>query len=362
MSADGTQAEATVRAVRLSKWYGPVVGVHGLTLELGPGAHGLLGPNGSGKTTFLRMCAGQLQPSLGEIKVCGGAPFANPDILRRIGLCPEVDAMYDELTGLELVTFMAELAGFSRKDARDKAAAELDLFGLKDAMERRVGGYSRGMRQRAKLAQAVIHDPDVLILDEPLTGTDPVSRALILDIVRKKAKAGACVLFSTHVLHEVEALTESILLIARGQLVAEGTATEIRDVLSEHPHHVRVETDRPRDLARALVEVEGIHALRFLGDSVVEVETHMPDAVYTRVPELALSLGVKVRSLTSPDASLEALFHYLVERGTRATGTGSGLDASSSGAPYRPIDDAPPPRRGSSKTKSPTTAPKGANS
>ncbi len=210
--------EVSIRAVRLSKWYGRIAALQDVSLHLGPGVWGLLGPNGSGKTTFLQLAAGQLRPALGEILVCGERPFGNPKALRRIGLCPEADALYDELTGLEFVSLMAELSGFPKKEAIERAASSLDAFGLADAKDRRIGGYSRGMRQRAKLAQCVVHDPDVILLDEPLTGTDPASRHRILEEVKRRAEAGAVVLFSTHVLPEIEALTDRVLLIARGQL------------------------------------------------------------------------------------------------------------------------------------------------
>lgn len=314
---------ASLRAVRLSKWYGKVTALQDVSLHLDPGIWGLLGPNGSGKTTLLRCAAGQLIPSVGEIRVCGEAPFARPEVLRHIGLCPEADAMYDELTAHEFVLSMAELSGFSKKEAASRAEEALHAFGLKDAMHRRVGGYSRGMRQRTKLAQAVVHDPKVLLLDEPLTGTDPASRHMILEAIRKRAQQGALVLFSSHVLPEVEALTQQVLLIARGQVVAQGEMADIRTLLDEHPHHVEVRCSKARDLAAAVLKDDGIVGIRFSGDDAVQFATQNPDETYQAVMRAAIAGGHDIQSITSPDATLEALFHYLVERGSRGAGTGA---------------------------------------
>jgi len=325
--------DLSIRAIRLSKWYGKVTALQDVSLHLEPGIWGLLGPNGSGKTTFMRLAGGHLKPSLGEIKVAGESPFANPQALARIGLCPEADAMYDELTGLEFVTAMGELSGFSPKEAAERAREALGAFGLTGAMERKVGAYSRGRRQRAKLAQAVVHEPDILLLDEPLTGTDPTSRHVILEQVRARAEKGAVVLFSTHVLHEVEALTDRVLLIARGQVVAQGRVHEIRDLLEEHPHHIRISCDRPRDMAAELVGVEGIVALSFPGDDLVEVATRAPDSTYTAIAQKSVGGGFRLKSITSPDANLEALFHYLVERSTRGAGTGADAGVGAGGGP-----------------------------
>lgn len=317
------KSDVSIRAVRLSKWYGKVTALQDVSMHLAPGIWGLLGPNGSGKTTFMRIVGGHLRPSLGEVRVCGERPFGNTAALRRIGSCPEADAMYDELTAIEFVTSMARLSGYSKADASDRAADALERFGLRDAMERKVGGYSRGMRQRAKLAQAIVHDPDVLLMDEPLTGTDPTSRKVILDQVRARADAGGLVLFSTHVLHEIEAITDQVLLIARGNVVAQGRVHEIRELLEEHPHHVQVLCDRPRELAARVMDVEGIVGVRFPVPNGVEFATRDPDSTYTAVVKAAVEGDFDMQSMTSPDATLEALFHYLVERGSRGAGTGA---------------------------------------
>lgn len=316
-----TQA-SSIRAVGLSKWFGKVTALSNVSLHLDPGVWGLLGPNGSGKTTFLSLVAGLASPSIGEIRVCGEAPFNNPGVLGRIGFCPEADALYDELTALEMVSSLARISGYGKEEARARAVASLEAFGLGKAMDRKVGGYSRGMRQRVKLAQSVLHDPDVLLLDEPLTGTDPTSRAVILEQIKKRADAGAVVLFSTHVLHEVEALTENLLLIARGQVVAQGTVFDIRGMLEEHPLHVRVECKEPRALGQAMLEDVGIVGLE-VDATAIELHTKSPDATYTKLQRLLVERDFGVTSMTSPDATIEALFNYLVERGSQGAGTGA---------------------------------------
>lgn len=327
---DGSIPEgaASIRAVRLSRWYGKVTAISDVSLQLGPGVWGLLGPNGSGKTTFMRMIAGQIKPSTGKLLVCGNTPFANPEVLARIGFCPQEDSLYDELTGLEFVSSMAELSGFSPTEAKKRAKDALEEFGLIEAAERRMGGYSRGMRQRAKLAQTIVHEPDVLLLDEPLTGTDPSSRQQILAALQRRASEGALVLFSTHVLPEVETLTDRLLLIARGQVVAQGSMEDIRKLLDEHPHHIRVQCDKPRELAsRLMANEEGIVALQFPGADVVEVRTWQPDQTYEAIGRQLVDSDIVLRSITSPDANLEALFHYLVERANRGSGMGSDAGA-----------------------------------
>ena len=301
---------AVVRADKLSKWYGHVLGVSEVTWTCTGGIVGLLGPNGAGKSTLIKMLAGLLQPSRGVLEVLGGSPWSSTDVRRRIGYSPEHDATWDELTAGELVTAMARLAGVPASKAKRAAADALEAMGMTQAARRPVREFSKGMRQRTKLATAIAHDPDFLLLDEPLTGVDPVARADILARIRALGAAGKTVLVSSHVLYEIEALTTDILVIYRGQVLAEGDVQGIRRLIDQHPHRIRVECDRPHDLARPLSGAEHIAKLTFERGALV-VETRDPDRCYDEIAAAVLAASVDVRALTSPDNNLGAVFDYL---------------------------------------------------
>jgi ABC-2 type transport system ATP-binding protein len=299
----------------VSKWYGNVIGVNKLSVTVPAGVTGLLGPNGAGKSTLLQLATGQLYPSQGRVRVLGRDVWNNPALNRHIGLCPEQDAFYEWMTGWDFVHTCARLGGLTRPAARDAAQRALAAVGMTRHQDRAVRGYSKGMRQRTKLAQALVHDPDVLFLDEPFTGTDPVARRELMDIIRRLGAEGKSVLVSSHVLHEVQALTPNIILLNRGRLVAEGNVRQIRDLIDKHPHHIVLVCDEYRRLAARLFTWEDVEGVRVLArDKGVIVETHSPDAFYGRLPALALEDGLTIQEVYSDDDNLDAVFKYLVNK------------------------------------------------
>ena len=310
MSAPAT---AIVTAEHVSKWYGQVIGLNDVNVSVPPGITGLLGPNGAGKSTFMKLITGQLAPNKGSVKVLGEPIWRNPRLYFQIGFCPEQDAFYDRMTGLEWVTALVRLNGLGEKEAVDAATRALTRVDLMEAANKKIGAYSKGMRQRVKLAQAIVHDPQLLILDEPLSGMDPLARRKSIRMIRDWARAGKSIIVSSHILHEIESMTANILLINNGRILAEGDVHAIRDLIDEHPHTVYVRAENPRGLARDFIDRTDVRSMRF-EDGAVVVETGRPDAFYTRVTELAASgeYGT-IEEVTSPDDNLQAVFQYLVK-------------------------------------------------
>jgi ABC-2 type transport system ATP-binding protein len=299
----------------VSKWYGNVIGINKLSIRIPAGVTGLLGPNGAGKSTLLQLATGQLYPSQGQVRVLGQTAWNNPGLNRFIGLCPEQDAFYEWMTGWDFVYTSARLGGLARSEARDAAARTLEAVGMTKYKDRAIRGYSKGMRQRTKLAQALVHDPEVLFLDEPFTGTDPVGRRDLMEIIRDLGAAGKSVLVSSHVLHEVQTLTPNIILLNRGRLVAEGQVRDIRDLIDKHPHHIVLVCDDYRKLAGRVMTWDDVEGVRILSrDKGLVVETHAPDAFYGRLPQLSLEDGMAIKEVYSDDDNLEAVFKYLVNK------------------------------------------------
>lgn len=299
----------------VSKWYGNVIGINKLSLEIRPGVTGLLGPNGAGKSTLLQLATGQLQPSQGRVRVLGREVWNNAALNCFIGLCPEQDAFYEWMTGWDFVRTCARLSGLRPQHAREATEQSIEAVGMTRFKDRAIRGYSKGMRQRIKLAQALVHNPDVLFLDEPLTGTDPVARRDLMDVIQRLGSEGKSVLVSSHVLHEVQSLTPEIVLLNHGRLVAVGHVREIRELIDHHPHHIVLVCHEYRRLASRLLawdDVEGIQVLS--NQNRLIVETRSPDNFYSRLPALSLEDGMEIKAVYSDDDNLEAVFKYLVSK------------------------------------------------
>lgn len=299
----------------LTKLYGVVMGVNDLSLHVPLGVCGLLGPNGAGKSTLLKLVTGQLRPTEGTIRVLGEQPWNNPGLFRRVGFCPEYDGFYMFLTGLEFVTQLARMHGMPRHVARERAREALGRVGASEFMERKIGTYSKGMRQRTKLAQALVHEPQFVVLDEPLSGLDPVGRHEVMELIKGLGQAGKSVLVSSHVLHEVQAVTEEFLLIYGGRVLASGNVHEIRGLMNEYAHHITIRCQQGRRLAERLVHDVPISGLELDDEQqTLQVRTQAPREFYQLLPQIVTQLGISVHEVISDDDNLEAVFKYLVGR------------------------------------------------
>ncbi len=303
-----------VTATNVSRWYGQVIGLNDVTCNIGPGITALLGMNGAGKTTLIRLITGQLRPTTGDLRVFGEEPFANANVYRRLGYCPEIDNFYEHYTGRDFVKFLARLDGLSKIDAKNRTEEVLQMVGMATRADKKIAGYSKGMRQRIKLAQAMLHNPEMILLDEPLNGLDPVGRREFIDILGALAEEGKAILVSSHILFEVEQMTRSLLLLHRGRLLATGDLGVIRALIDKHPHQIRIETDEPRKAAALLASLPNIVSMKFdkLGESI-QLEVREPDAFYDALQAAVLESGLVIRGFSSPDNNLESVFKYLVE-------------------------------------------------
>ena len=305
-------ATPVIRVERLTRSYGAVVALNDISLEISGGVVGLLGPNGAGKSTLLRTLTGELRPGLGAVTVLGTTPFANPDLYARIGICPEQDALFEDMTARGFVSFLLRLRGFESGAARERADAWLERMGLTAARDRGLRGFSKGMRQRTKLITAFAHDPELVFLDEPMTGLDPLWRHHVQGLVRERAAAGATVVFSSHVLREVEQVTREVVLLNRGRVAAQGNSHEIRALIDRVPHRVELQSATPRRLAVLLAGWDCVESVRIRADGV-DVTTPRPDRFYALLTAACVDDDLGVEAVGSPDDGLQALFDTLVD-------------------------------------------------
>lgn len=305
-----------IELIGLSKWYGEVIGLNNVTATIGQGMTGLVGPNGAGKSTLMSLATGQLHPSKGTIRVLGKKVWDNPAVLSQLGYCPEGDPFWPNLTGRQFVTTLAKISGLWGRSCTSAVNRAIDRTGMTENAGRAIKGYSKGMRQRIKIAQTLVHDPKLLILDEPFTGADPVGRHDLGILFRSLVEQGVDVLISSHVLHEVEALTQNILMIDHGRIVAQGDLQTVRRSMHDRPHAIHVRVDRPRRLASLLAELDFVSGLKITEPDGLMVETPSPEKVYDCLPELTLTEKLNVREIVAADENLEAVFGYLTQRNT----------------------------------------------
>jgi ABC-2 type transport system ATP-binding protein len=310
-SSVAVPAVPAIQLVNAARWYGNVVAVNDVSFSLGPGVTGLLGPNGAGKTTVLHMLAGFLAPSAGSVMVLGRSPHHDPSVYRQIGLVPEREAVYPFMTGFEYVRFNARLQGMRSPD--EAARRAIQLVGLEDAADRAVGTYSKGMRQRAKVAGALVHEPQVLLLDEPFNGMDPRQRLAMMDLLGQMADAGRTILFSSHILEEVERVGSEILVMVSGRLAASGDFRAIRALMTDRPHNITIRSSDDRKLATALISDPAVFAVE-LGDGSLSVRTSHLSAFRGAIAGVSRAQGVRITEIVPADESLESVFDYLVRR------------------------------------------------
>lgn len=297
-----------------SRWYGQVIGLNDVTCSIGPGMTALLGQNGAGKSTMMRLITGQLRPTTGEVRLFGQNPFANPAVYKRLGYCPEIDNFYEHMTGREFVNLLARMAGFDSGEAKMRTDQAIAQVGMAERADKKIQGFSKGMRQRIKLAQAMLHDPDVILLDEPLNGLDPIGRREFIAVLADLAARGKTIVVSSHILFEVEQMTRSLLLLHRGRLLARGDLGVIRELIDKYPHRIRIETDQPREAAARLVELPYVVSVDIDPDGRgLELQTREPDKFYEFLPKLSLEWGLRLYGFNSPDNNLESVFRYLVQ-------------------------------------------------
>ncbi|GIT10996.1 MAG: ABC transporter ATP-binding protein [Candidatus Poseidoniales archaeon] len=294
-----------------SKWYGEVIGINDVSLAIDGGVTGVLGPNGAGKSTLFKLLMGRLKPNQGSVRLFGVDPWTSTAPYRRVGYVSESERMYDWMTGLDFVATLARLHGMTREEATARAEHVLDFVGLSDVRNKELGKYSKGMRQRVKIAHALVHDPDLIILDEPLHGCDPIARTSIMSVIRELGSQGKTVIISSHILEEIERITEQIVILHNGRLLALGNLHAIRALLDKHPHRILLTCDDPRSLASQFISEDPVYGVRFPEEGQLEIQTNDLSAAHAILPRVIVDSGTDVSAIENPDDNLESLLGYL---------------------------------------------------
>lgn len=295
-----------------TRLYGTVIGVNDITLSLPPGAYGLLGPNGAGKSTLLNMITGQLQPTLGGVRVLGMVPRGDRQFLSKIGYLPGSEGVYADVSAIDWVTYLTELHGYGRSEARHLAEQALAQVDMTAHMHRDIADYSRGMRQRTRLAQAIAHKPELLILDEPFNGLDPIARHEMTEFLRTWIADGCSLILASHVLHEIESITRSFLLISGGRLLASGSADDIHELLADVPSEMSLTTKQPRQLASNLLQAELVDSVRIASESQLAITTSTALKLYEYLRSEIAPTPMLVTEMHSADESLQEVFNSLM--------------------------------------------------
>ncbi len=296
---------------RVSKTYGKINALGGVSIGISGGVTGILGMNGAGKSTLFKLMMGKIKPSSGAVRLFGTDPWKNPAPYSRVGFVPEHEKMYDWMTAFDFVTTFARLHGMTRDEASKEATRVLDFVSLEEVMHKRIGQFSKGMRQRVKIAHALVNDPELIILDEPLQGCDPLARTTIMNVIKELGAMGRTVLVSSHILHEIERITEQIVILHRGRVLALGNSHAIREMLDQHPHKIVLDCKEPRELAKSIIGLDEVTGISFANPNKLLIETKHLGKIHEKLPNIIVNSEHLVTGIDNPDDDLQSILMYL---------------------------------------------------